>query len=362
MAIDEAHHAYWACMEADDEDEMSKYRHVIRKIYERADRAIGEIIENIPQAQRENTTIFVVSDHGGGPLRWMINLNRWLADEIGVLKFHDSNSNFLNETKANLIKWAAQTYRRYVPPKIRAGLRNRIGAEGFDQVKGEVESVLFTAAVDWKNTKAYAMGAGGNIFVNLRGREPAGIINPGEEYEILCQQISSALMNLKDPDSGEKIVKKVYRREEIYTGPFLDKAPDLIVEWADNSIWGRGRYDSRAPIFEAQKNIEFSDIPLTGTHQPEGILIAQGDGVQSGEIIQGARLLDMAPTILSLLSIAPSANMDGQILKKLLTLDELKHVFEIASEHFTETGTGDFQYSAEEEKIITDQLKALGYL
>ncbi len=362
MATDEAHHAYWACMEADDDDEMSKYRQVIQKVYERTDRAIGSIIENIPPAQRNETTIFIVSDHGGGPLRWMINLNRWLADEVGVLKFHDLKSNFLSESKAYLIKWAAQTYRRYIPPKIRANLRNRIGADGFEQVKGEVESALFTSSVDWQNTKAYAMGAGGNIFINLRGREPAGIVEPGVEYEQLCEHISTALMDLRDPDSGAKIVKCVYRREELYHGPFLEKAPDLLAEWADYTFWGRGRYDSRAPIFESQKNIDLTDIPLTGTHRPEGILIAHGNGVRSRALIDESRLLDMAPTIMSLLSIAPPTEMDGHILEALLTPKELQRIAQLSSEEAIETQVTDFQYSAEEEEIISDHLKALGYL
>jgi len=362
MATDEAHHAYWACMEADDDNEMSKYRQVIPKVYERADQAIGTIIKNFIQTQGNDSVIFIVSDHGGGPLRWMINLNRWLADEVGVLKFHKPNSNYLGKIKANSFKWAAQIYRRYVPPKFRARLRNKLGAKGFDQVKGEVESVLFTSSVDWENTKAYAMGAGGNIFINLRGREPSGIVESGEEYEQLCKQISTALMNLKDPERGEKIVKHVYRREELYHGPYLEKAPDLIVEWADYTFWGRGRYDSRAPIFESQKNIDLTDIPLTGTHQPEGILIAQGSGIGPGSGSREARLVDMAPTILSLLSIAPSKRMDGHILQELLTPEEIQRISQLSSEQFLDSQASEFQYNAEEEKIISDHLKSLGYL
>ncbi len=362
MATDEAHHAYWAFMEDEDGSESSKYRQVIQKIYKRTDQAIGTILRNIPEQEREDTTIFIVSDHGGGPLRWMINLNRWLADEVGVLKFHDPRTNYLSETKANFTKWAAQTYRRYAPPKFRARFRNRIGAKRFEQVKGEVESVLFTSSVDWQNTKAYAMGAGGNIFINLCGREPSGIIEPGDEYEAICKQITLALMDLRDPENGKKIVKQVYRREDIYHGPFLEKAPDLLVEWADYTFWGRGRYDSRAPIFENHKSIDLTDIPLTGTHQPEGILIAHGSGIRVGAQIGEARLLDMAPTIMSLLSIAPSLEMDGNVLQNLLTPEEAQHISELSLKQTLETQAGEFQYTAEEEKIITDHLKALGYL
>ena len=207
-----------------------------------------------------------------------------------------------------------------------------------------------------------AMGAGGNIFINLRGREPAGTVEPGVEYEQLCNQISAALMDLRDPENGSRITKRVYRREELYHGPFLDKAPDLLVEWADYTFWGRGRYDSRAPIFETQKTIDLTDIPLTGTHRPEGILIANGKGIRAGAVIDESRILDMAPTIMSLLSIAPPKEMDGKILNELLTPEELQRIAERVPEQDIETLATEFQYTAEEEEIITDHLKALGYL
>ncbi len=362
MALDEAHHAFWHCMAASEDDPMHRYRHVIRSLYERADQAIGNLLDCLSPEQLQETSTFVVSDHGGGALRWMINLNRWLADELGVLQFLAPQANPLGELKAKAVKWAAQAYQRYVPPRVRASLRNRLGARGFDQVKAGVESALFTTSIDWKHTKAYAMGAGANIFINLKGREPEGIVEPGIEYEQLCQQITTAFLNLKDHESGAPIFKRVYRRAEIYHGPRLELAPDLIAELADFTFWGRGRYDSRAPMFEAHTQVGLTDLPLTGTHRPEGILIAQGRGIRQGATIAGARLLDMAPTLLGLLSIAPTPEMDGNVLRQMLTPEEETRIEQLVQSQAAETQASSFQFSSAEEEIISEHLRALGYL
>jgi predicted AlkP superfamily phosphohydrolase/phosphomutase len=256
----------------------------------------------------------------------------------------------------------ARAYRRYVPATQRAAIRTRLGAGRFDRVKGEIESALLTSTVDWDKTTVYALGAGGNIFLNLQGREPAGIVQPGAEYERLREEVAEALTTLSDPESGRSIVRRVYRREELYHGPFLEKAPDLIIQWEDYAYWGRGRYDSQAPVFEAQSHFEFTDLPLTGAHRPHGILIANGPGIRSGAQIEGARLLDLAPTILSLLSIQPSPEMDGHLLHDILVEGEAERLLQKAAESAVEAADQQFDYSAEEAEEISQRLRSLGYL
>jgi predicted AlkP superfamily phosphohydrolase/phosphomutase len=304
----------------------------------------------------------VVSDHGGGSLKYMINFNRWLADELGLLQFVSGKGKLLTQLKARLVKWAARAYRVYTPPRWRAALRNRLGANKFDQVRAGVESTLLSGSIDWSQTHAYAMGAGGNIFINLRGREPEGIVNPGEEYEALRQRIAAQLLELRSPASGERIVARVYRREELFSGPYLDQAPDLLVEWADYHFWGRGRYDSRPPIFEAYHQLDLTTMPLTGTHRPDGILIAQGPGIRPATSLAGANLIDLAPTLLGNLSIAPPTDMDGQVLAGLLTAAEFERISTLVTDRDIAAENEEMQYNAEEAEIIAEHLRSLGYL
>ncbi|MBN1668640.1 MAG: alkaline phosphatase family protein, partial [Anaerolineales bacterium] len=362
MATDEVHHAFWHCLEAEPADPAYRHREVIRQVYERADQAIGRILAQLTPEQRTQTDIFVLSDHGGGSLKYMINFNRWLADEMGLLQFVAGRGKLLSQLKSGFVKWAARAYRVYTPPRWRAALRNRLGANKFDQVRAGVESTLLSGSIDWSQTRAYAMGAGGNIFINLRGREPQGIVEPGQEYEELRQRITARLMELRSPENGEPIVAHVHRREELFNGPYLDRAPDLLVEWADYHFWGRGRYDSRAPIFEAHHQLDLTTMPLTGTHRPDGILIAQGPGIRQDASLMGASLIDLAPTLLGSLSIAPPAYMDGHILAGLLTPPEYERMRALVSDQAIETQNAEMQYDAEEAEIIAEHLRSLGYL
>jgi len=361
-ATDEVQHAYWHCQDAPEGSPLALYRHVIRDVYRRVDQAIGAIMAQVnANSHRRETIVIVMSDHGAGPLRWMINLNRWLA-EAGYLQFRTDSASPLRWLWAARGKRLVYTYRRYVSAKMRTAIRTRLGAHRFDRIKGGVESVLLTSTIDWRHTRAYALGAGGNIFINLKGREPAGIVQPGTEYERLRQEIADALATLSDPETDHPIVRRVYRREELYHGPFLDQAPDLVIQWDNYSCWGRGRYDSQAPIFEAQSHFEFSDLPLSGAHRPEGILIVSGPGIRSGIQIKRARLLDLAPTILSLLAIQPPPEMGGHLLHDVLLEGETEHILQATAEGGIGASGRRFDYSPEEAEKISQHLRSLGYL
>jgi len=362
MATDEVQHTFWHCLDAPDTSPLAPYRDAIRNVYQRIDQAIGNMLSQIAadHSGRE-TIVFILSDHGAGPFRWMINLNRWLAN-TGYLKFHSETKAPMQRLKTSGIKQLAQAYRRHLPAKIRASIRARLGAHTFSRVKEEFESALLTSAVDWGETKAYALGAGGNIYINLKDREPDGIIQPGKAYEQLRNEIIDALMTMVEPETGDVVVRKVHKREELYSGPKLADAPDLIIEWVDYACWGRGQYDGGETVFEAQRHLDFSDQPLTGSHRPKGILIAHGTGIRSGEQITEAHLLDMAPTILSILGIQPLPEMDGGFLTALFKDTEIKQVQQAITESTLPVESAQLTISPEEEEAIAKHLRALGYL
>lgn len=362
MATDEAQHTYWHCQDAAQGSPSARYRHVIRDVYQRIDQAIGAILNQTFADSRRETAIVVLSDHGAGRFSQMINLNRWLA-EMGYLHFRTGYDSALRGLWADGIKRLASLYRRHLPAAVRAVVRDRLGSRRFDRVKSNFESALLTSNIAWEQTRAYALGAGGNIFLNVKDREPSGIVEQDAEYKQLRQDLIYDLMNLSDPESGQPIVEQVYPREQLYQGPFLHRAPDLVIEWKDYAYWGRGRYDNQSPVFESGRKFDFTDQPLTGSHRLEGLLIAQGAGIRSGAILEGTHLLDLAPTILNLLGIQPSDNMDGRILTDILS--ELEEGLQPAS---TETESGvavrgvEVEYSPEEAEKISERLRSLGYL
>lgn len=363
METDEVQHTFWHCLDAPEGSPEFAYRDTIRHIYARLDEAVGRLIE-VATAVSPHTPLstFIVSDHGAGPFAWMINLNQWLAD-AGFLQFRQDRASAVQQLKTGVLKQLALGYRRYLPGRWRAAVRTRLGAERFDQVKGEFESALLTANVVWGQTRAYALGAGGNIYVNVAGREPDGFVQPGAAYEQVRQELAAELLTMRDPDSGRPMVKKVHLREELYSGPFLEQAPDVVIEWSDYAYWGRGQYDSQAPIFQKQRHLDFSDQPLTGSHRPEGILIANGPGIRCGEQIEGANLLDLAPTLLGVAGIQAPEEMDGRFLANLF--DDAYAAYlqsQLNQSDPASAALSDHQYTPEEEARIAEHLRALGYL
>jgi predicted AlkP superfamily phosphohydrolase/phosphomutase len=292
----------------------------------------------------------------------MVNLNRWLAD-AGYLRFHAFSASPLTQLRAAGVKRLAYAYRRYAPAKARAAIRLRLGARRFDQIKGGFESTLLTSVIDWEHTRAYALGAGGNIFINLKGREPTGTVQPGDEYEKLRQEIIDALGTLSGPETTDPIVQRIYRREELYHGPLLNQAPDLVIQWKDYAYWGRGRYDSQGTsVFEAQRHFDFSDQPLSGTHRPDGIVLINGPSVRPGFQIDGANILDLAPTILSVLDLPLPRDLDGTVLHTAFVEGALKGTNVLTTNAAVPTPEENFAYTPEDEAAISQRLKDLGYL
>ncbi|MBL7183683.1 MAG: alkaline phosphatase family protein [Anaerolineae bacterium] len=354
-ATDLAAHAFWAAMEGDPTADP-RFCDTIQAVYRRVDTALAELLDGID----DDTTVIVMSDHGTGRFKKGVLLNTWLA-EMGLLRPRDAGHGDWRSLSGRLLQDAFRNYRRFFPSRLRARIRGQFGRH-LTAVKGQLESSLTTQSIDWSQTRAYALGAGGNIFINLRGREPEGIVAPGRDYESVRQEIIADLEELRDPQTGELVVARVHRREELYHGPYLDCAPDLVVEWHDYGYWGRDRVKPASrQLFQVEDTFEFSSLPLTGSHRLDGILIAYGATVRAGARIKGAHITDLAPTILCCLGLSAPAFMDGRVLTELLAgqvvpTSSKTQVANVSPERPCHA------YSAEEAETIHKRLEELGYL
>jgi predicted AlkP superfamily phosphohydrolase/phosphomutase len=179
--IDTIQHMFWRYTDprSPSYQDDPKYKNEIEKWYVRMDRVLGDILGKLTS----NDTLIVLSDHGFGSFRRAAHLNSWL------------------KAKGYLSLW--------------------------QDIPNASDQELFQA-VDWDNTQAYALGFGG-IYINQRGREARGIVAPGEETESLKKKIAAELKTWIDEPSGEAVVRNVYRREDIFHGPYAKNAPDLYV-------------------------------------------------------------------------------------------------------------------------------------
>jgi predicted AlkP superfamily phosphohydrolase/phosphomutase len=205
--------------------------------------------------------------------------------------------------------------------------------------------------VDWSRTRAYSIGYIGEAHINLKGREPQGIVEPGEEYERVRDDVINSLRELELPD-GTPLVEHIWKKEEIYHGAHLANAPDILFLPRNLETIAFGDFE-----FGSNKVIEKS-FGVSSSHRMNGLFIASGAGIKNAGEFRGAQLIDLAPTILHLMGLPVPTDMDGRVLTEALA-DARTVEYGGTSEASATTTEG---YSEEEEKEVIERLADLGYI
>jgi predicted AlkP superfamily phosphohydrolase/phosphomutase len=309
-------HFFWKYMDemhpAHDVNESEKYKNAILNCYQLMDEIIGNIISDMD----EDTTVIIMSDHGFGPLHKELHLNYWLKS-IGLQKFNDGHA---SRAKFWLLKHSLSFERvGELMSKIKLRGMSRIMPNNILNIIPKRDAL---SSINWRETKAYSYGNLGLICINLKGREAEGIV-PQDEYEELRDYIIKNLRELKDPENGKYIVDTVFKREELYTGPYVDYAPDLIVmmdmTYQERATFGDFLVGSVGRIEE--KNIS---MRRSGQHRMNGVFIMKGKNIRKNSKIEDAEIIDLAPTILYTMRVPIPSDMDGKVLKDAFDPDYLK--------------------------------------
>jgi predicted AlkP superfamily phosphohydrolase/phosphomutase len=259
--IDPKHPMYDAALAA-------KHGDAIERVYRRADDLVGRIQAKLPP----DALFIVMSDHGFHSFRRSVNLNTWLVQN-GYMVFEGQES-------------------------AKKGLSDLFG-------RGK-----FWEGVDWSRTRAYAVGLG-QIYFNLRGREGQGIVSAGAEYKALQDEIAGKLGQLADPDTGEQVMRAVYRRDDIYKGEYLQFAPDLQVGFNDG--YRVGWQDTLGGVNRAV--VENNNRKWSGDHCATATEISGGVFFANRKIANPApSIMDLAPTILKTLGVPVPGDLDGKPL------------------------------------------------
>jgi predicted AlkP superfamily phosphohydrolase/phosphomutase len=321
--------------------------------YQKLDQAIGKLLE----ASGPDTNLIILSDHGTGAFYKGVLLNEWLRQKGWLVAKNEMGSSHrmfasLGLTRSNISATLRGMGLGRVERVIKDVLGNRI------EILPVSSRAEFPNAIDWEHTKAYSFGYHGQIYINLKGREPQGIISPGDEYDQVCREITQELMELIDPVDGKPVVDKVYHRSKAFHGPAYDEAPDLTVIMRGLSYITRSGY-------EFGKAGEIFIPPLehqSGSHRMEGILIMAGPGVRSAGY-QGNQscIIDVAPTALHMMGLPIPDNMDGTVLEGWLSDGREVQIsqgdFEALNNPPSQEGM-----TEEQETEFIQRLKDLGYL
>ena len=331
-----------------DPQKAERYTGLVVDFHTRLDDAVGRMLEKVGPED----LVVIMSDHGFGPVHSFFLVNNWLR-EMGLLKL---KRRALTRLKYALFRLGLTPLGAFrLAKSLRLGfLRRRFRF----QRGGRLMKRLFLsfADVDWAGTKAFAVGSFGQIYVNLKGKRPQGIVEPGKEYQDLREEIAARALEIRDPRTGENVVERVYRREEIYSGPLLGKAPDLVLQSRNWEYMAFGHAD-----FGARHVIE-PIFGMSGHHRPEGIVILGGEGIKQGVQLQGTNIMDLAPTILYAMGIPVPSDMDGRVLTEAFTPDLLERLQVQYTDELSDRPTGGEAYSAEDEEEIRERLRGLGYV
>jgi predicted AlkP superfamily phosphohydrolase/phosphomutase len=217
IVTDRVQHEFW--------DQMDRARPgekvLIDETYSLIDDSIGKLLKNVD----DQTTVIVISDHGFEGLMKHISLSEWLRLN-GYLRELDTESEqpqrFFTTKIKSFLRQRARFLARF--QWVHNALNRSIGEE-------VARKLCDPERIDWSQTRACCMGTCGNIFINVKGRNPAESVDQGTDYEEIRREIKEKLVALTDPETGEKVVKRAYFKEEIFSGPALDEAPDIIVDW-----------------------------------------------------------------------------------------------------------------------------------
>ena len=332
-----------------DPGEAERYREGVLAFYRNTDAAVEKLVGSVDP----ETTVIVMSDHGFGPIYKFVNFNPWLM-EIGFLRLKED---LLSRLK-NLL------FRLGITPALGYRLAMRLGFARLRLSRGVskrfiilrlLDQVFLSLAnVDWTRTKAYSQGNYGQLYVNLKGREPQGVVEPGEEYERVREELIQALHQLEDPENEEKIVERIFRREDLYWGPQLERAPDLCFLLKE-------RYKALGTLdFSSHRVIE-PVFGNSGDHRMEGFVVVRGPAVKDKARLEGARIIDVAPTILYLLGVPIPSDVDGRVLVAALKEEYVMANEIVHSETPSEVEILEPAYSPEESEEIKERLKGMGY-
>lgn len=314
--VDKLQHACWrhldpACRPERPDGQEARLRALCVEYFRNLDGFLGELVRIAGPTAR----VVIASDHGFGPSTRIFRVNKWLEQQ-GYLRWH---------------------------------------ADPAKQGGRPVRNSHFVH-LDWEKTVAYTQSAACN-GVHIRVRRAPG--EPGiapEDYGAFRDHLMAQLLGVPDPETGRPLLKAVLRREDVFPGEQMEKAPDLTLVPFDHGF---------VSVLDAEPVVAIRSL-VKGTHYPEGILVAGGPGIRQGVVLPRQSIVDVAPTLLYSLGLPIPSDFEGRVIEGLFQ-PELLDVRPVEFGPPTiPPGPRRTQTQAkpdeEEQELVLGRLKALGYV
>ncbi len=357
VETDAIQHYFWHLCDSKHPDyqpeQVQRWGNPVLQVYQAIDQIIGQWRE----LAGDETVIIIASDHGAG----LYNRGRTylpnLLRAVGLTVEQRASWGKLRGSASAARQKLGEALHHLLPKRLKMrAYSTRLGRRAVEAFF----SLRLTDRIDWKQTRAYCYYWETAPWVNLRGREPQGVVAAGDEYEQVRGQLIDLISSAADGATGQPAADRVFRREELYDGPHLEAIPDLGVHW-NQQITLEGPLTASFAGRQVEVGPAIPVPGITGGHAPEGTVIIHGPGVRSGVGITGARIEDITPTILRLLGQPVPDYMDGAALAAYFER-ALPEAEPLTVERGPSPVAAPSPYSPQEEKLITERLRNLGYM
>ncbi len=301
-----AGHHFWRFMDPEhpryDPEDRNGFRSTMEEVYAAIDSEIGELIH----AAGENARVMCFAAHGMGPVyhaSWNI------PDILDLLGYGPDGikktASAREERDGSVNFW--RMLKMIVPGRVQYAIKNALP----QSAQHKLLFLWYSGGQNWKGARAFAVpnnDAVGSIRIAVKGRDKYGLVEPGEEYRRITNDIRSAFQELTDPVTGRSVVSAVTLTHEAFQGPHIDNLPDITVQWDQTFAW----QDVRSPRLGVLK-IRRQD-GRTGSHTGRAFIVAAGQGMPVGATVTGRSIYDIAPTILECAGVPVPDSMDGMPL------------------------------------------------
>jgi predicted AlkP superfamily phosphohydrolase/phosphomutase len=312
--VDKLQHQAWLYLEPSlQTGNLSEYHHRMRGLCLKYFRQLDGFIEDLVTSAGPDAQVFIASDHGFTSTYEIVRINAYLH-------------------KKGYLHW------KRMPDTAEAARRER----------------SMFANLDWDKTTAYCRTPSSNgINIRVSGNGGRAGIAP-HDYEAFRDRLIKDLEDLRDPVSNERVITRICKREEVFSGPAMNDAPDLLLTLRD---FGFMSIKDKEPVIERRRDI-------AGTHHPEGIFFAFGPGIKRGETIDTQSICDAGAALLYSLGLEVPADFDGRVPEAIFTREHLeKRPVIIGPANTARADTGEAQdMSVDEKESIMGQLQMLGYM
>jgi predicted AlkP superfamily phosphohydrolase/phosphomutase len=309
-------------------------------------RALDDAIARLLSHANKETQVYVVSDHGmGRHTGASYHLAEWLEARGYMIRGR-------SRARHSLVGAGRRAARTLLPASVRERVKAGIGEDRVGRLQAS-EKDSFYSSVDWQRTVAYTEPGRHVININLEGRNADGIVEKAN-YEGVCLKIMEDLSSWSDAHE-QRVVDRVVRRDQVYSGPFTERASDLYIYW-----------NPAANFPEPPDEVRARGFWWSGDHRPEGILICRGPGFQSdgeaGSRVESPTVYDLVPTMMYASGLPVPDHLDGHPIQSIFT-NEFSEAHPLRLDRAAQSGEASpAPLSSEEERLIEEKLRGLGYL